>query len=36
MLLDGSAIVTLGPDLTYGLREALLALSFMEKELVPE
>ena len=33
---DGIAILKVGPALTYGLREALFALSFMEKELVPE
>lgn len=32
---DGIAILKVGPSLTYGLREALFALSFMEDELVP-
>ena len=36
MVNDGIAILKVGPALTYGLREALFALSFMEKELVPE
>ena len=36
MCQDGIAILKVGPALTYGLREALFALSFMEKELVPE
>ncbi len=36
MVNDGFAILKVGPALTYGLREALFALSFMEKELVPE
>ena len=36
MVQDGIAILKVGPALTYGLREALFALSFMEKELVPE
>lgn len=36
MVEDGIAILKVGPALTYGLREALFALSFMEKELVPE
>ena len=36
MVRDGIAILKVGPALTYGLREALFALSFMEKELVPE
>lgn len=35
MVEDGIAILKVGPALTYGLREALFALSFMEKELVP-
>ncbi|MBQ6373852.1 MAG: class II D-tagatose-bisphosphate aldolase, non-catalytic subunit [Clostridia bacterium] len=36
MVEDGIAILKVGPALTYGLREALFALSFMEQELVPE
>lgn len=36
MIQDGIAILKVGPALTYGLREALFALSFMEKELVPQ
>lgn len=36
MVQDGIAILKVGPALTYGLREALFALSFMEKELVPK
>lgn len=36
MVEDGIAILKVGPALTYGLREALFSLSFMEKELVPE
>ena len=36
MVEDGIAILKVGPALTFGLREALFALSFMEKELVPE
>ena len=36
MVQDGIAILKVGPALTYGLREALFALSLMEKELVPE
>ena len=35
MVEDGIAILKVGPALTYGLREALFALSFMGKELVP-
>ena len=35
MVEDGIAILKVGPALTYGLREALFALSFMEGELVP-
>lgn len=35
MVQDGIAILKVGPALTYGLREALFALSMMEKELVP-
>lgn len=34
MVEDGIAILKVGPALTYGLREALYALSIMEKELV--
>ena len=36
MVQDGIAILKVGPALTYGLREALFAMSMMEKELVPE
>ncbi|NBI89065.1 tagatose-bisphosphate aldolase [Lachnospiraceae bacterium] len=36
MVEDGIAILKVGPALTYGLRNALFALSFMEKELLPE
>lgn len=36
MVQDGIAILKVGPALTYGLRESLFALSFMEKELVPK
>ena len=36
MVRDGIAILKVGPALTYGLREALYSLSFMEKELIPE
>ena len=36
MVEDGIAILKVGPALTYGLREALFALSWMEAELVPE
>lgn len=36
MVQDGIAILKVGPAITYGLREALFALSFMERELVPE
>ena len=35
MVEDGIAILKVGPALTYGLREALFALSFMEAELIP-
>lgn len=35
MVEDGVAILKVGPALTFALREALFALSFMEKELVP-
>ncbi len=35
MVEDGIAILKVGPALTYGLREALFALSCMETELVP-
>ena len=35
MVEDGIAILKVGPALTYGLREALFALSSMEAELVP-
>lgn len=36
MVEDGIGILKVGPALTYGLREALFALSCMEGELVPE
>lgn len=36
MVEDGIAILKVGPALTYGLREALFALSLMENELVPK
>ncbi len=35
MVEDGIAILKVGPAVTYGLREALFALSMMERELVP-
>ena len=35
MVEDGICILKVGPALTYGLREALFALSMMERELVP-
>ncbi|MBQ8151435.1 MAG: class II D-tagatose-bisphosphate aldolase, non-catalytic subunit, partial [Firmicutes bacterium] len=35
MVLDGIAILKVGPALTYALREALFALSLIEKELLP-
>ncbi|MDO4942292.1 MAG: class II D-tagatose-bisphosphate aldolase, non-catalytic subunit [Lachnospiraceae bacterium] len=35
MVEDGICILKVGPAVTYGLREALFALSMMEKELVP-
>jgi len=35
MVEDGIIILKVGPSLTYGLREALFALSMMERELVP-
>lgn len=35
MVTDGIAILKVGPALTFGLREALFALSMMETELVP-
>lgn len=35
MVIDGIAILKVGPALTYGMREAIFALSLMEKELVP-
>jgi len=35
MVEDGIAILKVGPALTYGLREALFALSMIEKELLP-
>ncbi|MBQ4564227.1 MAG: class II D-tagatose-bisphosphate aldolase, non-catalytic subunit [Lachnospiraceae bacterium] len=35
MVEDGIVILKVGPALTYGLREALFALSMIEKELVP-
>lgn len=36
MVEDGIAILKVGPALTFGLREALFALSRIEEELVPE
>lgn len=36
MVEDGIAILKVGPALTFGLREALFALSHMEKALIPE
>lgn len=36
MVEDGIAILKVGPALTFSLREGLFALSYMEKELVPE
>lgn len=33
---DGIAILKVGPALTFSLREALFALSYMEKELIPD
>lgn len=36
MVEDGVAILKVGPALTYALREALYALSMIEKELIPE
>lgn len=36
MVTDGIAILKVGPALTFGLREALFAMSMMENELVPE
>lgn len=35
MVVDGIAILKVGPAVTYGFREGLFALSMMEKELVP-
>lgn len=35
MVEDGIAILKVGPALTFGLREALFALSMIEKELIP-
>ncbi|MDO4623338.1 MAG: class II D-tagatose-bisphosphate aldolase, non-catalytic subunit [Eubacteriales bacterium] len=35
MVIDGIAILKVGPAVTYGIREGLFALSMMEKELVP-
>ncbi len=35
MVVDGIAILKVGPAVTYGLREGLFALSMMERELVP-
>ena len=35
MVLDGICILKVGPSLTYAMREAVFALSMMEKELVP-
>lgn len=36
MVEDGIAIIKVGPALTFALREALFALSYIEAELVPE
>ena len=36
MVEDGVAILKVGPALTFGLREALFALSLIEKELIPQ
>lgn len=36
MVEDGIAILKVGPALTFGLREALFALSMIEKELIPQ
>ncbi|MCR4842487.1 MAG: class II D-tagatose-bisphosphate aldolase, non-catalytic subunit [Eubacterium sp.] len=36
MVEDGVAILKVGPALTFAVREGLFALSFMEKELIPE
>ncbi|MBQ0078986.1 MAG: class II D-tagatose-bisphosphate aldolase, non-catalytic subunit [Eubacterium sp.] len=36
MVVDGIGILKVGPALTYVMREAVFALSMMEKELVPE
>ena len=36
MVIDGIAILKVGPALTFALREGLFALSFIEQELVPE
>lgn len=36
MVVDGICILKVGPALTYAMREAVFALSMMEKELVPE
>ena len=36
MVEDGVGILKVGPALTFGLREGLYALDFMERELVPE
>ena len=36
MVEDGIKILKVGPALTFALREGLFALSFMEKELIPE
>ena len=36
MVEDGVGILKVGPALTYAMREALFALSLIEKELVPE
>ncbi len=36
MVEDGIAILKVGPALTFGLRESLFALSYIENELVPE
>ena len=36
MVEDGIAILKVGPALTFAVREGLFALSYMEKELIPE
>lgn len=36
MVEDGIAILKVGPALTFGLREALFSMTFIERELIPE